>query len=112
MSAEYLLMAGVFAGFMGFAYWQGYSNAQSKQEAKAPYGIEVQILEAVDSVPEGSMMIISYPGFLTGEQREMIKLGAEAKVGDRMKVMIFEGGLKANVVTNPVPMPSSAKNWS
>ena len=98
MISEYIVYGLTTVGLMGFAYWQGYARAERRQEDKAPYGIERMILEASDKAPEGSTLIISYPRFLTKEQRVAIREGAASKVGEHMKVMILEGGLKAQKV--------------
>lgn len=69
----------------------------------------IAVLRDIDSVPMGSLMIITYPGRLTPEQRAAIEGSARVKLGDKIKVMILDGGLKATFVQSPVPMPSPGR---
>lgn len=57
--------------------------------------VTTKVIRDIRKAPRGSVLVITYPGFFTPEQRRIIEARAKEKVGDDVRVLVLEGGIKA-----------------
>lgn len=91
----------IMFGLVCVPFTLGYFVGRAVRGKAAPVAdalIENRIIRDIDSVPAGSLLLVTYSGFFTYEQRTAIREQVRAASDGKLRALVLEGGIKATLV--------------
>lgn len=101
-----LTIVGLVITVLGIALFVASVRAARKIAPDVPDLPRIEVRDDLRNLPPGSIVTVSYDAILTKEQCQALKSSIEYQVGQGVKVIVLEAGIRIDVVTDGLPKPT------
>lgn len=96
-----LTIIGLLITALGIGLFVASVRAARKMDPHVPDLPRIEVRDDLKNLPAGSVVTVSYDALLNKEQRAALKQAIEYQVGQGVKVIVLEGGIK--IISGPAP---------
>jgi hypothetical protein len=94
-----LTVIGLLICALGIGLFVASVRAARKMDPDTPDLPRIEVRDDLRNLPTGSIVTVSYDALLNMEQRQALKSSIEYQVGEGVKVIVLEAGIRIDVQT-------------